>query len=94
MMTLGFDNAKKRFVGTFIGSMMTNLWIYDGQLDAAGKLLTLQAEGPSFAGDGSMTQYKDAIEIKSRSIRVLSSTYLAPDGKWQTFMTSNYRRVK
>lgn len=32
-MTLGYDPQKKRFVGTFIGSMMTNLWIYDGELD-------------------------------------------------------------
>jgi Protein of unknown function (DUF1579) len=30
VITLGYDTAKKRFVGTFIGSMMTNLWVYDG----------------------------------------------------------------
>ena len=37
IMTLGYDPSKRRFVGTFLGSMMTFLWIYDGQLDAAGK---------------------------------------------------------
>ena len=35
VMTLGYDPAKQRFVGSFIGSMMANLWVYDGQLDAS-----------------------------------------------------------
>src|SRR5437867_1016220 len=45
IMTLGYDPAKKRFVGTFIGSMMTHLWIYEGELDPAGKVLTLNTAG-------------------------------------------------
>ena len=45
MMSLGFDPQKGRFVGTFIGSMMTHLWIYDGALDASGQALILDAEG-------------------------------------------------
>src|SRR5262249_12439944 len=47
LMTLGYDPVKKRFVGSFIGSMMTHLWIYDGALDPAAKILTLDTEGPS-----------------------------------------------
>ena len=35
MMTLGDDPQKKRFVGTWVGSMMTYLSVYDGELDAA-----------------------------------------------------------
>ncbi len=50
IMTLGYDPQSKRFVGTFIGSMMTHLWIYNGTLDAAGKVLTLDTEGPDFSG--------------------------------------------
>ena len=34
LMTLGYDPKKQRFVGTWIGSMMTHLWIYDGELNA------------------------------------------------------------
>jgi hypothetical protein len=45
--TLGYDTATKRFVGTWIGSMMAHLWIYDGELDPAEKVLTLSAEGPT-----------------------------------------------
>ena len=44
--TLGYDPAKKRFVGTWLGSMMTHLWIYDGELSADERTLTLSSEGP------------------------------------------------
>ena len=92
IITLGYDPAKQRFVGTFIGSMMANLWIYDGELDSSGKVLTLNAEGPNFSGDGKMAQYQDIIEIKSSNERTLSSQVLGEDGKWTRFMTATYTR--
>ena len=94
MMTLGYDPQKKRYVGTWIGSMMTHLWVYDGSLDAAEKVLTLDAEGPSMAGDGKMAQYRDVIELKSDDHRVLTSHVRGDDGTWQAFMTAHYRRRK
>ncbi len=93
-MTLGYDPAKKRYLGTFFGSMMTHLWVYDGGLDAAGKVLTLDTEGPHFGAEGKMAKYKDVIEFKSDDHRVLSSHMLGDDGKWHGFMTAHYRRKK
>jgi hypothetical protein len=93
-MTLGYDPLKKRFVGTFIGSMMTHLWIYDGVLDAAGKVLTLDTEGPSFTDPTKMIKYQDLIEIKNADYRILSSQTLGEDGQWHPFMTAHYRRKK
>ncbi len=92
MMTLGYDPAKERFVGTFIASMMTHLWVYDGELDTAGKALTLYAEGPSMAAEGKLAKYKDVIELKGDDHRVLTSHLLGEDGQWHVFMTANYRR--
>jgi hypothetical protein len=94
LMTLGYDPQKKRYVGTWIGSMMTHLWVYDGALDAAEKVLTLDTEGPDFAAEGKMAQYKDVIEFKSDDHRVLASHMLGDDGQWHGFMTANYRRKK
>jgi hypothetical protein len=94
VMTLGYDPAKKRFVGTFIASCMTHLWAYDGVLDAAEKVLTLDTEGPSFTAEGKMARFQDILEIKSDDHRVLSSRFLGEDGDWHPFMTANYRRVK
>ncbi len=92
IMTLGFDPQTNRFVGTFIASMMTHLWPYNGSLDATGKVLTLDSEGPSFTGDGTMAKYQDIIEFLSDNHRTLSSQVLGPDGQWVPFMKAHYRR--
>jgi hypothetical protein len=92
LMTLGYDPARKRYLGTFIGSMMTHMWIYEGRLDASGNVLTLDTEGPSFTGDGKMVKFQDIIEFKSDDHRVLSSQTLGEDGQWTHFMTAHYRR--
>ena len=75
-MALGFDPQKNMFVGTFLASMMSHLWIYEnGMLDDAGKVLTLHSTGPSFSGDG-MAQYQDIIEIVEDGYRTLKSKFL------------------
>jgi hypothetical protein len=74
--------------------MMTNLWVYDGELDPAERVLTLNSKGPSMAGDGTIAQYQDVIELKSDDHRVLTARVHGPDGKWQELMTVEYRRKK
>jgi hypothetical protein len=94
ILTLGYDPQKKRYVGTWIGSMMTHLWIYDGELDPSEKVLTLNAEGPSMMNPDKMTKYKDVIEFINDDLRILTSHMLGEDGKWTHFMTAHYRRNK
>ena len=94
IMTLGYDPQSKRFVGTFIASMMTYLWPYNGTLDASGNVLTLDTEGPSFADDGTMSKYQDIIEFLDIDHRTLSSQVLGADGQWKSFMKAHYRRKK
>jgi hypothetical protein len=92
VMTIGYDTLKKRFVGTWIGSMMTYMWVYDGELDAAERVLTLNSEGPSMADDGTMASYQDVIEFKSDNHRTVTGRVRTPEGTWQSFMTVDYRR--
>jgi hypothetical protein len=94
IITLGYDATKKKFVGTFVGSMMHYMWLYEGSLDSTGKILQLDTTGPNMSGDGSMVQYQDLIEIVNDNERTLSSQTLGPDGKWVRFMTQHYRRKK
>jgi len=92
IMTLGYDPRTKRYRGTWVGSMMTHLWVYDGTLDAQERTLSLEAEGPDFSGEGSAL-YRDVIELRSDDHRVLTSHKLGEDGAWQAFMTARYRRT-
>lgn len=91
ILTLGFDPARGRFVGTFVSSMMAYLWVYDGELE--GDTLTLYAEGPSFTDEGGMSRYRDVIELRGDSERVMTSHQETADGSWLPFMTMRYRRV-
>lgn len=93
VLTLGYDPQKKRFVGTWFGSMMSALWVYEGERDSSG-VLTLHTKGPSFAGDGTLSNYHDIIEVKSDDHYVLRSEVQSEDGKWTEFMVANYRRTK
>lgn len=94
IMTLGYDERKKRFVGSWVGSMMTNIWVYDGELDAAERVLTLSSEGPDFEKEGKMANYRDVIEFKSDDYRTLTAFMEGADGKWNELMTAHYRRKK
>lgn len=93
-LTLGFDPKRNRYIGSWVGSMMTHQWTYEGELDSSGRILTLNAEGPSFTGEDKMSQYQDVYEIKSSDHRILTSRVLGDDGKWTQFMTAHYHRVK
>ncbi len=92
-MTLGYDPQRQAFVGSWVGSMMTLLWIYRGQLDAGRRVLTLDTEGPSFAGDGRTVRYQDVITLVDADTRTLHSQTLGEDGQWKRFMTATYRRT-
>ena len=94
ILTLGYDPQNKRFVGTFIASMMTHMWLYDGRLDASEKVLTLDTEGPSMTAEGKMVPYRDVIEFKDDDHRVLTSHVLGDDGQWRQFMTAHYHRKR
>ncbi len=91
MMTLGFDPQLDRFVGTFIGSMMTHMWVYNGSLDTTQKVLTLDTEGPNFT-QSAIAKYQDIIEFVSDDYRVMKSQILMEDGTWNHFMTAHYHR--
>ncbi len=92
--TIGYDPEKKKYVGTWVDSMMNHMWKYEGTVDQSGKTLTLEAEGPSFADPGKVTKYRDAYEFKSADHIVATSSMQDADGKWIVFMTGQIRRVK
>ena len=94
LLTLGYDPEKKKYIGTWIDSMLNYMWKYEGTVDAAGKVLTLETEGPSMMKPGQMAKYKDVTEFKSKDQRAFTSSMLGDDGKWVTIVKVDSRRKK
>jgi hypothetical protein len=97
ILTLGYDPGRNRYVGTWIGSMMSNLWIYDGELDPTGRILSLYSEGPSFDEQGNFSKtersrYRDAIELNDDGTRTFTGAVQQPDGSWKVFMTMRHKK--
>jgi hypothetical protein len=49
-------------VGMWIGLMMTYLWVYDGELDADERVLTLSAKGSSMAREDDAVQGRNRVQ--------------------------------
>jgi hypothetical protein len=93
ILTLGYDPARKRYVGSFVTSVMANLWVYEGTLDSTGKVLTLDCEGPDFETIGRTARYQDIITIKDENTRNFSSRTQNADDTWKPVMSCDYKRI-
>lgn len=91
VMTLGYSVARQRYTGTFVGSMGSHLWVYDGQVSDDGRRIVLNTEGPRFDGQGT-ARYQDTIEIVDDNHWILSSQVENAEGQWFPFMKSDHFR--
>lgn len=92
LMTLGYDPARDAVVGSWIGSMMSHLWVYEGRLDGAGTTLTLATRGPTMDGSGASADYEDIISFSGEDTRLLTSRQHQPDGSWRDLFRVRYSR--
>ncbi len=93
-MTIGYSPEKKKYVGTWIDSMLPHLWQYEGTVDESGKILTLEAEGPSMLKPGTTAKYRDITEFKSPDERLFSSYIQNDQGEWVKIVTGVAKRKK
>lgn len=94
LMTLGYDPVSSKYVGTFVGSMMTHLWQYSGNIDTAHRKLVLDTTGPKCDQSPGMGTYKDTVEVVDDDHWILSSQLQGDDGQWNQFMAGHHRRIK
>ncbi|HEX8394943.1 MAG TPA: DUF1579 domain-containing protein [Longimicrobium sp.] len=92
LMTLGYDAARQRVAGAYIGSMLAHQWLYDGQVSADGTAVALDSEGPSYTVEGATARYVDTIRFVSDDHRVMTSRFQDENGEWQDFMRIDYHR--
>jgi hypothetical protein len=94
VMTLGYDPESKKYVGTWVDSVMPHLWKYEGTVDESGDKLTLLSEGPDMMTPGKMCKFKEVMEFKSDDHRVFTSAMQMEDGSWNEFVKVDSRRRK
>lgn len=90
LLTLGYDPEKKKYVGTWIDSMTSVHWRYEGSVDASGKVLTLDTQGPNHK-TGKLEKFQEKVEIKDKDTWIFTSS-MNEDGKWTQFMKMTYSR--
>ncbi|MEX1041850.1 MAG: DUF1579 domain-containing protein [Pirellulaceae bacterium] len=94
VLTIGYDPAVKKYIGTFFCSADSTLWKYEGEMDESGKKLTLMTEGPSPIEPGKQAKYREVLELKDKDHKVFTSYLQDAEGGWITFVTMQYERVK
>ncbi|MCB5202714.1 DUF1579 domain-containing protein [Neorhizobium sp. T786] len=92
MMTLGFDAARRKYVASWVGSMMDHLWVYEGDLSADGTTLSLYTTGPDHQNPGKAGEYREQIVFKNDDHRIFNSSARQPVGSWKQFMEAHYHR--
>ena len=91
-LTLGYDPLKQKYVGTWNDTMMSHLWIYEGSVDATGRILTLNTEGPAPTEPGVTWRFKEVTEIKDKDHRVFNSYRQLANGEWTSCLKIEFRR--
>jgi hypothetical protein len=90
--TVGYDPAKKKYVGTWIDSMTAGLSLMEATYDPAKKAMTGWMEGPDPAGK--VMKMKEVTEWKDDDTRVFTMFTATPDGKETPTMKITYKRRK
>jgi hypothetical protein len=94
VMTLGYSPEKKKYIGTWTDSIQPYMWQYEGSVDATGRILTLEADGPSMLKPGTTAKYRDVTEFKSKDERAFSSFIQNEKGEWVKMVSGVAKRKK
>jgi hypothetical protein len=89
----GYDNIKKKYVGTWMDTMTTSMMISDGKADADGKSITFSStmDDPM---TGKTSPVKEKVTVVDADHHTLEMWGAGPDGKMFKMMEINYTRKK
>ncbi|MEW4487428.1 DUF1579 domain-containing protein [Thalassoglobus sp. JC818] len=91
--TIGYDPAKKKYVGTWVDSVTSTFWVYEGTVNEAGNKITLEADGPNMMIPGETSTFRDSYEFLSPDHVVVTSSMKGDNGEWITFMSGDAKRI-
>ena len=93
VMNLGYDPEEKHYVGTWVDSMTSDMWKYEGTVDKDGKVLTLKARGACPMMDKE-TNFKDVTEWVTPDHKRMTSYMEDEKGNWVKLMEIDSTRQK
>lgn len=88
--TTGYDAAKGKYVSTWVDSMTTSISSFEGNYDAAGKVLTMT--GTSMGPDGKPAKHRLVTTWNSADQYVFAMFITGADGNEAAVMTITYTR--
>jgi hypothetical protein len=91
---IGYDAKREKFVATTIDSMSDYQWRYEGTLDATGKVLTLEADGPAPYDPSQKIRMREVYELKTPDHKVFTVSSRGQNGRWVTVATIQFHRKK
>lgn len=93
LLTIGYDAEKKKYVASWVDSLSSYRWNYEGTLDESSNTFTLEAEGPCPMRPGELTRFKDVTEFIDNDTRKFTSM-MFNEGEWVTMVTGTAKRKK
>ncbi|CCM74775.1 DUF1579 domain-containing protein [Rhizobium mesoamericanum] len=94
VLTLGCSADKGKYIGTWIGTMMDYLWVYEGEVSDDRKILSLYTTGPDFGDTKKLADYREQITFHDCDHCTFNSATRQPDGSWKQFMGAHYTRKR
>ena len=89
----GYDNYKKKYIGTWMDTMSTAVMVTEGTFDAAGKVMTSTSTMDDFM-TGKPTTVRMTTTVKDADNHHFEMFGPGPDGKEVKQMEIHYRRRK
>ncbi len=87
----GYDNVKKKFVGTWVDNFSTCIVVVEGTYDAKAKTITYTGEMPDCMNDNKPCKFREVVRLVSKDKHVLE-WYQEMGGKESKTMEITYTR--
>ena len=94
MTTFGYDPALGKFVGSYVDTIQTRMWTYEGFLDESGTVLTFETEGPSMADPEGTTLYRDQYILEGADTKRIVTSAQDENGAWVQFAEMAGKRLR
>lgn len=89
--TFGYSVQKKRYVGTWIDSIISHQWQIEGPAEQSDDRLTASTKGPG--PDGQLGEFRETYDFKSEN-EIVAIAEMKQGDKWHQFMTTEFKRKK